>query len=134
MNEMTTKTSAKLLLALLPAATLLATSAWADTCTPVTSTSCASGTSCTTLTGSYTNTTGKKIKQAEIVALSGEDGKQLAAVMVVFTGTTTTLYDPNSNTPPSGLGSGSTATYSMSTPYPLAAMDTPPTCQVQQIW
>jgi hypothetical protein len=115
-------------------ASLLATNAWADSCTPVTSTSCTGATSCTTLSGSYTNTSGKKIKQAEIVALSGEDGKQLAAVMVVFTGTTTTLYDPNSNTPPSGLGSGGTATYTISTPYPLAAMDTPPTCQVQQIW
>lgn len=115
-------------------ASLLATNARADYCTPVTSTSCTGATSCTTLSGSYTNTSGKKIKQAEIVALSGEDGKQLAAVMVVFTGTTTTLYDPNSNTPPSGLGSGNTATYTISTPYPLAAMDTPPSCQVQQIW
>jgi hypothetical protein len=128
------KTSRGILLALVPVASLLATNAWADSCTPVTSTSCTDGTSCTILSGSYTNTSGKKIKQAEIVALSGEDGKQLAAVLVVFTGTTTTLYDPNSNTPPSGLGSGGTATYTISTPYPLAAMDTPPTCQVQQIW
>jgi hypothetical protein len=131
---MTRKTSSKVLLALMPVASLLATNAWADSCTPVTSTSCTGVTSCTTLSGSYTNTSGKKIKQAEIVALSGEDGKQLAAVMVVFTGTTTTLYDPNSNTPPSGLSSGSAATYTISTPYPLAAMETPPTCQVQQIW
>jgi hypothetical protein len=131
---MTRNTSSKVLLALVPLASLLATNAWADSCTPVTSTSCTGATSCTTLSGSYTNTSGKKIKQAEIVALSGEDGKQLAAVMVVFTGTTTTLYDPNSNTPPSGLGSGNSATYTISTPYPLAAMDTPPTCQVQQIW
>jgi hypothetical protein len=131
---MTRKTSSKVLLALVPIASLLATNARADSCTPVTSTSCTGATACTVLSGSYTNTSGKKIKQAEIVALSGEDGKQLAAVMVVFTGTTTTLYDPNSNTPPSGLGSGGTATYTISTAYPLAAMDTPPTCQVQQIW
>jgi hypothetical protein len=131
---MTANTSRRVLLALVPVASLLATNARADYCTPVTSTSCTGAASCTILNGSYTNTSGKKIKQADIVALSGDDGKTLAAVVVVFTGTTATLYDPSSNTPPSGLSPGSTATYTISTAYPLAAMDTVPTCLVQTIW
>lgn len=131
---MTKKRYSSFWLGLVPVVGLIATSARADYCTPVTSTSCTGSTSCTVLTGSYTNTSGKKIKQAEIVALSGDDAKTLAAVLVVFTGTTTTLYDPNSNTPPSGLSPGGTATYTISTPYPLAAMDTAPSCLVQTVW
>jgi len=113
---------------------LFATAALADNCSPVVSSSCAGSSACTVLNGSYTNTTGKKIKQAEIVALSADDNKTLAAALVVFTGTTVTVYDPTSNTPPSGLNSGDTANYTISTPFPLAAMDGGVTCLVQQIW
>jgi hypothetical protein len=113
---------------------LFATAALADTCSPVVSSSCAGSSACTVLNGSYTNTTGKKVKQAEIVALSADDNKTLAAALVVFTGTTVTVYDPTSNTPPSGLNSGDTASYTISVPFPLAAMDGGLTCVVQQIW
>lgn len=114
--------------------TLFATAALADSCSPVVSSSCTGSSACTVLNGSYTNTTGKKVKQAEIVALSSDDNKTLAAALVVFTGTTVTVYDPTSNTPPSGLNSGDTANYTISTPFPLAAMDGGLTCVVQTIW
>lgn len=114
--------------------TLLATAALADNCSPVVSSACTGSSACTVLNGSYTNTTGKKVKQAEIVAVSSDDNKTLAAALVVFTGTTVTVYDPTSNTPPSGLNSGDTANYSISVPFPLAAMDGGLTCVVQQIW
>jgi hypothetical protein len=112
---------------------LLASSALAD-CHAVASSSCADSAACTVLSGSYTNATGKKVKQAEIIATSGDDGKTLASAIVVFTGQVATIYDPNSNTAPSGLNPGGTSTYTISTPFPLAAMDSSLTCTVQTIW
>lgn len=113
----------------------IATNAMASCQALTSSASCTDGSaSCTVLTGSYTNTTGKKVKQAEIVATSGDDGKTLASALIVFTGTTATVYDPTSNTPPSGLNTGDTSNYTISTPFPLAAMDSSLSCSVQTVW
>jgi hypothetical protein len=129
---MTQKISGTCLLGLVSIG-LLTSNALAD-CYAVTSSSCTDSAACTVLSGSYTNTTGKKVKQAEIIATSGDDGKTLASAIVVFTGTVASVYDPSSNTPPSGLNPGGTSTYSISTPFPLAAMDSSLTCVVQSIW
>jgi hypothetical protein len=103
-------------------------------CQATVASSCTISSACTVLTGSYTNTTTRKIKQAEIVATSSDDGKTLASAIVVFTGNTATVYDPTSNTPPSGLSPGDTSNYTISTPFPLAAIDSLLSCDVQTIW
>ena len=53
-------------------AALASTNALAD-CFAAVSSSCASDTACTTISGSYTNATDRKIKEASIVAKSGDD-------------------------------------------------------------
>lgn len=128
----------KRVLVCLPAA-LLATGvvcgqAWASSCTASVGSTCTDASSCTVITGTYTNNTGAKLKQASIVAASSDDGKTVAAALVVFTGTSVTAYDPSSNTPPSGLAPGETATYTITTAFPLAAMDSGLTCAVENVW
>ena len=113
-------------------AALGSTNALAD-CFAAVSSSCVSDTACTTISGSYTNTTDRKIKEAEIIAKSGDDGKTLTAAIVLFTGTKATVYDPNSNTPPSGLSPGDTSLYAISAPFPLAALGSSLTCVVESV-
>lgn len=103
-------------------------------CVATVTTNCAGSAACTLITGSYTNTTNTKLKQAEITAKSSDDMKTLVAATIVFTGSKATLLDPTSNTPPSGLGPGETSTYTISTPFPLAAMSSLVRCDLESVW